>query len=260
MKWEHYKLFRTARYFAGGTILIMLANIALALLSGKEGFLMNVSTIFNFLFGLMLIGGIFLIWVFHFYRSLAGKEAAVTLMLPLSSPRLLFGKMLPGFLQMSAAVIAVNLIWLLQAKIAGYSYLPLLRLFLSVYMDSAKAPDAAVYALFLAYELFFVLTSLLGFASYILLGSGKALSNMGVAGPILVYVINYVVFQVVAFAVMIATGFLSLVMSAKNSGGPELQAADLRNFVILMAVLGFVCTAGLFIGGAYRFVKRPFIR
>lgn len=260
MKWEHYKLFRTARYFVGGTLLIMLANIALSLLTGPTGPLMSLSFTFNLVFGLFLIIGMLLIWLFHFYRSLAGKEASTTMMIPLSAPRLLAGKLLPGFLQISATALAVNLVWALQARVAGYSLLPMLRILLLPFLNTAAASEAAVYLSFAAYELFLIAICQLGLASFILIGSGKAMSNLGVGGPIVVYVLYYLAFQALALIYMYLGGFLSRFMSAGNIPSAQIPAPELRSFALSMIALGTIYTISFFIGGVCRFVKRPFLR
>lgn len=265
MNYESQKLFRTCKYFGLGTLLLLCLNLLLSYAMRKDAYLNALCLSFNVILGFVLVIGTLIIWMVHFYRSLAGREAAVTMTLPMTTGRLLLGKLVPGMVMTLSALLLFDLVMWIQFLIWQKNVLFPVRLFIMAIFPGAHFSDAGVTAVFLLFELYYVLLCILGTAGFILLGSGKAFSSFGVGGPIIIYVIYYFIWQLISFLLLWASGFFAELVKLAPQGNryrvPLEQLPDIYQQIMLGGIiLGVISTLIIFLLGVYRLAKRPYIR
>ncbi len=139
----------------------------------------------------------------HYYRSMYGRVGYFTMTLPVRGRTLYAAKAVYAFaVILVATVIAIPAgvgLFAVQNAVRGISVGDFLKPYLT-----GMANHPVVTAVWVVAGLFLVAFTVVQYAFYVTVGSEARFASLGMGGPVVVYVIGYVVLQILTLVGMIA--------------------------------------------------------
>ncbi|MDD3958865.1 MAG: hypothetical protein GX099_08230 [Clostridiaceae bacterium] len=185
------------------------------------GVLVNVTLVLLFftVFAEVIVTLVLIIW--RYYRSMCGNEAYLTHTLPVRPHLLLWSKLLVSFVWMALSYLLmlgmVAVIITLFASKNGTSVSEIMSSMRNLWeMLGLEGHEVTVITIFVAVFVTSILGGLTNAFFSISLGSTSKFHQLGIGGPILVYIILYIALQLINLLGMV---FIPLALRIRETGG-----------------------------------------